>query len=70
MKMSSTVLLKKDLVPNEVPDLEEILSQSRKEAQGLSVGTTLFMKEYGVRSEAEYKMKMAKRQSHAPCIIG
>lgn len=61
MKMSSTVLLKKDLVPNEVPDLEEILSQSRKEAQGLSVGTTLFMKEYGVRSEAEYKMKMAKK---------
>jgi hypothetical protein len=47
--MSSTVLLKKDLVPNEVPDLEEILSQSsRKRSTGLSVGTTLFMKEYGV----------------------
>ena len=56
-----SMLLKRDLVPNEVPDITEILSRARKESQGLSVGTTLFMKEYGVRSEAEYKMKLAKQ---------
>lgn len=55
-----SVLLKQDLVPNEVPDMTEIMSLARKEAEGLSVGTTLFMKKYGVKSEAEYKIKKAK----------
>ena len=59
--MSNNVLLKKDLVPNELPDLQDIMSRAHREAHGLTVGTTLFMREYGVTSEAEYKMKMAKK---------
>ena len=59
--MSNNVLLKKDLVPNELPNLQDIMSRAHSEAHGLTVGTTLFMKEYGVTSEAEYKMKMAKK---------
>ena len=59
--MSNNVLLKKDLVPNELPDLQDIMSRAHSEAHGLTVGTTLFMREYGVTSEAEYKMKMKKR---------
>lgn len=59
--MSDQILLKKDLVPNDVPSLEEILAASRKEAQDVTIGTTLFMKKYGVTSEAEYKKKMMKQ---------
>lgn len=58
----SSVLLKRDLVPNEVPDLASILSGAEKEAKGLTIGTTLFMKKYGVKSEAEYKIKLAKQK--------
>ncbi|WP_301860938.1 cobalamin-dependent protein [uncultured Megasphaera sp.] len=50
-------LIKKNLVPNEVPDTADILARAEREAAGLSIGTTLFMKHYGVSSEAEYKKK-------------
>lgn len=55
------LLLKQDLVPHEVPGLSDILAQSKKEAADVTVGTTLFMKKYGVKSEAEYKQKMIKQ---------
>lgn len=55
------LLLKKDLIPHEVPTLSDILSKAEKEAQGVTVGTTLFMKANGVSSEAEYKRNMMSK---------
>lgn len=55
------VLLKKNLVPEDMPALEEILARARQEAKGVTIGTTLFMKKYGVSSEAEYKERMARQ---------
>ncbi len=42
----------------ELPDMKTIRSDAKKIASGITIGETLFMKEYGVKSEVEYKQKM------------
>jgi len=44
----------------DLPDMASIRSEIDKIAKGVTIGETLFMKEKGVKSEAEYKIKMAK----------
>ena len=52
------LLLRQELIPNEVPSLSDVVCKAKKEAQSVTIGTTLFMKKYGVSSEAEYKKNM------------
>lgn len=42
----------------ELPDMKTIRSDAKKIASKITIGETLFMKEYGVKSEVEYKQKM------------
>ncbi len=42
----------------ELPDMKTIRSDAKKIASKITIGETLFMKEYGVKSEVEYKLKM------------
>lgn len=42
----------------ELPDMKTLLSEGEKIAKTVTIGESLFMKTYGVRSEAEYKRKM------------
>ncbi len=42
----------------ELPDMKHLLSEGEKIAKTVTIGESLFMKTYGVRSEAEYKRKM------------
>lgn len=42
----------------ELPDMKTIKADAKKIASNITIGETLFMKKYGVRSEAEYKRKM------------
>ena len=44
-----------------LPTWSEVADEARQQAVGLNVGQTLFMKTYGVESEADYK-RLAKRQ--------
>lgn len=53
------MITKQELVPNDVPSLAETLAKAKDEVATVTVGTTLFMKKYGVTSEAEYKKRMA-----------
>jgi hypothetical protein len=46
---------------NVLPSWSEVVDDARQQAADLDVGQTLFMKTYGVESEAEYK-RLAKRQ--------
>lgn len=55
------VILKQDLVPQDMPGCSEILAASKREAADVTVGTTLFMRHYHVRSEGEYKRQMMAR---------
>ena len=42
----------------ELPDMKTLVSEGQKIAKTVTIGESLFMKTYGVRSEAEYKKKM------------
>lgn len=44
----------------ELPDMKTLLSEGEKIAKTVTIGESLFMKTYGVRSEAEYKRKDRK----------
>lgn len=44
----------------ELPDMKTIKDEAKKIASGISIGETLFMKKYGVKSEADYKRRMMK----------
>lgn len=44
----------------ELPDMKTIKAEAKKIASAITIGETLFMKKYGVKSEAEYKRKMAE----------
>lgn len=44
----------------DLPDMKTIKSEAKKIASGITIGETLFMKKHGVKSEVEYKRKMAK----------
>lgn len=51
--------IKRRFNEKELPDMKTIMSDAKKIASGITIGETLFMKEHGVKSEAEYKRKMA-----------
>ncbi len=42
----------------ELPDMKTLLSEGEKIAKTITIGESLFMKTYGVKSEVEYKRKM------------
>ena len=46
----------------ELPDMKTIRSDAKKIASKITIGETLFMKEYGVKSEVEYKQKNYQSQ--------
>ncbi len=45
----------------DLPDMKSIMDEVNKIASDLTIGETLFMKENNVRSEGEYKKKMAEK---------
>ncbi|HEX78206.1 MAG TPA: hypothetical protein G4O03_07350 [Dehalococcoidia bacterium] len=47
-----------DLLPEGLPPANEVVEQGKDIAKGIAIGQTLFMREHGVTSEAEYKRKM------------
>lgn len=51
------MLTKKDLISEELPQLKDLMGEVEKISNGITIGETLFMKKYGVKSEAEYKLK-------------
>lgn len=51
------MLSKKDLLPNELPDLKSILAEGKKISSGIKIGKTLFMEKHNIQSEVEYKLK-------------
>lgn len=53
--------MKKRFEYKNLPDMTSIRSDIEKIASEVKIGETLFMKEFNVRSEAEYKKKMAKK---------
>lgn len=42
----------------DLPDMKTLIGEGEKIAKGVTIGQSLFMKTYGVKSEAEYKRKM------------
>lgn len=52
--------IKRRFNEKELPDMKTIKADAKKIASGITIGETLFMKEYGVKSEVEYKKKMMK----------
>lgn len=57
--------MKKELINQKVnykeaPDLRSIMNEAEQIAAKTVIGETLFMKKYGVKSEAEYKEQMVK----------
>ena len=42
----------------ELPDMKTIKADAKKIAEGITIGETLFMQKYGVKSEKEYKLRM------------
>lgn len=55
------IKMKKRFEYKNLPDMASIRSDIEKIAKTVTIGETLFMKEFGVRSEAEYKKKMAAK---------
>lgn len=51
--------LKKKFEYKDLPDMASILADATRIASEITIGETVFMKEHGVRSEAEYKRRMA-----------
>lgn len=61
-------ITKKDLITQELPGLSDIRSEAESITKDIKIGKTLFMKKYGVKSEAEYKrmqMEQGKIMRHA-----
>ncbi len=54
------IQIKRRFNEKELPDMKTILSDAKKIASNITRGETLFMKKYGVKSEVEYKRKMAE----------
>ena len=54
------IRIKRRFNEKDLPDMKTLVGEARKIAAGITVGETLFMKKYGVRSEGEYKRKMAE----------
>lgn len=58
--MNMNLEIKRRFNERELPDMNTIKTDAKKIASGITIGETLFMKEYGVKSEMEYKKKMMK----------
>ena len=54
------IQIKRRFNEKELPDMKTIKADAKKIASGITIGETLFMKKYGVKSEAEYKRRMMK----------
>lgn len=54
------ITMKRRFNEQDLPDMKTILSEAEKIAKDVTIGTTLFFKEQGVKSEGEYKKRMAK----------
>lgn len=52
------IQIKRRFNEKELPDMKTLVSEARTIAKGVTIGETLFMKKYGVKSEGEYKRKM------------
>lgn len=64
---------KAELLPEGLPPGREIVAQGKQIGKGVTIGRTLFMREQGVSSEAEYKRRMAtdgKIMFHAAFGLG
>lgn len=55
------IKMKKRFEYKNLPDMASIRNDIDKIAKTVTIGETLFMKEFGVKSEAEYKKKMAAK---------
>lgn len=54
------IVMKRRFNEKDLPDMDTIFHEVDKIAKDVTIGTTLFYKEHGVKSEGEYKKKMAK----------
>lgn len=52
--------IKRRFNEKELPDMQTALHEAEQAASDITLGTTLFMKKYGVKSEGEYKRRMMK----------
>jgi len=50
------------ILPSRLPSAKDIISEGREIGKEIEIGTTLFMEVHGVRSEAEYKLRMKKER--------
>ncbi len=57
-----------ELLPRDLPSGRELLAEGRKIAAGFDVGLSLICREYGGRSEAEYKKKMTDEGRIMTCM--
>lgn len=53
-------MMKNEVNYREAPDVKSIMNEADKIAEKTVIGETLFMKKYGVKSEAEFKERMVK----------
>lgn len=54
------VQIKRRFNEKELMDMDSVMAEAKKIASEITIGQTLFMKEHGVKSEKEYKLKMIK----------
>ena len=52
------IQIKRRFNEKELPDMKTLISEANAIASNVTIGETLFMKKYGVKSEGEYKKKM------------
>lgn len=52
------IQIKRRFNEKELPDMKTIKADAKKIAAGITIGETLFMQKYGVKSEKEYKLRM------------
>jgi methylmalonyl-CoA mutase cobalamin-binding subunit len=53
------IKIKRRFDEKELPDMKTVVDEAGKIASGITISETLFMKKHGVKSEGEYKRKMA-----------
>ena len=54
------ITIKRRFNEKELPDMKTVKNEVDKKAKEVTIGTTLFMKEYNVKSEVEYKKRRMK----------
>ncbi|MEG0752281.1 MAG: methylmalonyl-CoA mutase, partial [Angelakisella sp.] len=56
-----SINIKRRFQEKELPDMKSIMAEVDKIANEVTIGETLFMKKHGVKSEGEYKKRMAEQ---------